>query len=247
MFIAKDPVNTGVPFDLAGKTTVFGQESGSTVRTGMVLQTFPQKVFHRNGKLPEIIMDTDKIPTSLIKPATGRVDQPRGIQLPYHVCDADGIKLSPAFVKRAVNSNGREKFQVSNSIPAFLLETVPVCLILPGKQRIIVITDLIAQGLGNGRKVAYKGHGIRAAPINHVLTDDHAKTVTVIIPACHFYLDMFTQHVISQRLHYLDIIDQCFIGGSCIQTLRPVALIQSAHQEAGCMIQAENRDISGRF
>ena len=153
MFITKDTVNTAVAFDLAGKTTVFGQESGSSGRTGMVLQTFPGKVFRRNRKLPEIIVNADKIAAALIKPAAGGINQPCWIQLPDHVSNAHGIELSPALVERTVDGDGREEIQVFYSSMAFQFKQIPVNFIFPGKQAVMVIPDLVTESLGHGGKI----------------------------------------------------------------------------------------------
>ena len=111
----------------------------------------------------------------------------------------------------------------------------------------MVIPHLITESLGHGGKIAYKRHGIGSASVHHILADDHAKAVTVVIPAGHFYLDMLAEHVVAKGFQCLDIIDQCFIRGSSIQTFWPVALIQCTHQETGCVVQAENRSAARGF
>ena len=77
-----------------------------------------------------------------------------------------------------------------------------------------MIIDIMAGSLGNGGKIANKGHGIMPAAIYHILAYDHAQTVAVIIKPGSFHFDMLSEHVIAQLFHGADVINKGFIRGS---------------------------------
>ena len=85
------------------------------------------------------------------------------------------------------------------------------------------------QGRTQGGQIADHGHVVFAAPVYHVLADDHAKAVAMIVPACAFHFDMLAQHVKAHFFHGPDVIQQGFVGRSGIESVRPVALVQYPH------------------
>ena len=88
---------------------------------------------------------------------------------------------------------------------------------------------------------------VAAAAVYHVLTDDHAQTVAVIVPPCTFYLNVLAQHIKAQFFHRPDIIKECLVGGGSIESVRPVSLVQNSHEKIGLVIQAKYRFACGLF
>ena len=89
-------------------------------------------------------------------------------------------------------------------------------------------------------QVADHRHMVGAAAVNHVLAYDHAKAVAVVIPPGAFYFDMLAQHIKAHLFHDSDVINKSLIRGSSVEPIRPVALIQHAHQKIGFMIETES-------
>ena len=79
------------------------------------------------------------------------------------------------------------------------------------------------QHIGHGR---YEPSPVSVPAADHVLPDQHAKTVTVIIPPLRFDLDMFPEHVEAKGLHPENIIHQGLIGRSRIQAVRIIPLVK---------------------
>ena len=186
-------------------------------------------------------MYTDKIATALIKPAACGVYESGRVELTDHFRDADSIELAPALVERTPDSDTGEKFQMLDHVATFDFPLFPGRGIRSGEKSMLVIRNVTADCLRDGRQIADKGHGIASTAVYHVLTYDHAETVTVIIVPCRLNLDMLTEHVVTQLLDRFNIKDQSLIGRRCVKSIRPVALIENTHQEIGFVIQAEYR------
>ena len=73
----------------------------------------------------------------------------------------------------------------------------------------------------------------------HVLPYCNADTVTVPVPACRLYLDVFTNQVPAPFLCLFNVIAKGIVGGSGIKAVGPPALIQGAILEIGLVIQPQ--------
>ncbi|MBA7669411.1 hypothetical protein ES703_77541 [subsurface metagenome] len=67
-----------------------------------------------------------------------------------------------------------------------------------------------------------------AASARHVLPYQDAQLVAPIVESLRFELDVFAHHVEAEAFCGFDVIPQCFVRGSRIQTVRPPALVQRA-------------------
>ena len=76
------------------------------------------------------------------------------------------------------------------------------------------------------RQIANTIHIIRFAPVYHILPDEHAKAVTVVIPAHRLQLAVLAQQAEAALLHSFDITYERLIAWGRIQSLRPVALVK---------------------
>ena len=118
-------------------------------------------------------------------------------------------------------------------------------LVLPGEESVVGVFQVGSKGRKEGGKVTDDGHVVAASPIDHVLTDDHSQPVAMIIPSFIFRFDVFTQHIVAQGFHDSNVINQSFIGRGSVKAVRPVPLIQCAHQETGVMVKTKYRDKAG--
>ena len=80
------------------------------------------------------------------------------------------------------------------------------------------------------------------AVVDHVLKDDHAKTVTVVVKLLRLDLDVLAQGVEAQTLHGADVPGEG--GGACrgVEPVAPVALVQKTVEEIGLAVETEAGD-----
>ena len=72
---------------------------------------------------------------------------------------------------------------------------------------------------------------IHVSSVRHILPYKHAETVGPEILERIFNLEVFTDHVKATIAHCFDVVFQCFLAGSGINSLFPEALIQQAGKE----------------
>ena len=78
---------------------------------------------------------------------------------------------------------------------------------------------------------------ICATARNTILPNQHAESITVVVPAFAFNLDMLSQRIKTSRLHGFYVIYQRIIGRRRQQSVRPIALIQHATHKIRRSIQ----------
>ena len=83
-----------------------------------------------------------------------------------------------------------------------------------------------------------KGTVVPAAA-GHILPDQHAEPVTVVIPAQGLHLDVLAQHVEAAVFGRLNVKDQGLVRRRGVEPVRPVALIQQAVVEIGLAVEEE--------
>ena len=99
-------------------------------------------------------------------------------------------------------------------------------LILSGKQTRINVSHRNLKPRHYRCQVSHKPVLISFPAIYHILPYYDTKAVTMIIPSLRFDLNMLAYHVKSSLFHFCNIKDKCLITRWCIQSLRPVSLIQ---------------------
>ena len=77
------------------------------------------------------------------------------------------------------------------------------------------------------------------AIIDHVLENDHAQFIALVIELFRLYLDMLTKGVKAQPLHGKNIVSIALWHGRCENAVRPIALIQQPVEEIGLAIEAQ--------
>ena len=71
----------------------------------------------------------------------------------------------------------------------------------------------------------------------HILPYDNTQTVTMCVPTCWLHLDMLSNHIETKIFCLLYIVQQGFIGRSCIQSVRPPSLVKQSKLKQRLIIQ----------
>ena len=85
------------------------------------------------------------------------------------------------------------------------------------------------------------------AVVDHVLKDDHAEPVAVVIEPVRLDLDMLAQRVEAERFHGKDVLLKPFGRRGRIQSVAPVTLIQKSVEDIRLAVQTQARDAADRL
>ena len=80
---------------------------------------------------------------------------------------------------------------------------------------------------------------ILPAAVRHVLPDQHAQPVAVIVPPHRLHLDVLAQHVEAEIFHRPDVPDERLVARRGIESIRPIALIEHARVEDRSAVQCQ--------
>ena len=165
------------------------------------------------------------------------VDGTGVVQLAQPLGDAQGIKLAPALVEGHPQAQRHAVIEGLHRLIQIGLKLQPACRIAAAHPRILpVVLEMDAH-----KRQILLGHGDEVlAAAHHVLPDDHAKAVTVIVPAHRLNFDVLAQHVEAQVLHGLDVPDHGLVAGRGIEAVGPVALVKKAMLEIGLIVQSQH-------
>ena len=158
----------------------------------------------------------------LIVPAGGVVNCARRVDIRDLIGDAGCVELAPALVEGYPHGDARAVVQK-------LYHLVELCFVfdpaleIPAREQLMVF---VAQMYAGDERRGDHGRVIAAAAVYHVLPDEHAEPVAVIIPAQGLDLYVLAQHVKAHVLRCLDIEDKRFVGWSGVHSVGPVALIE---------------------
>ena len=164
---------------------------------------------------------------ALIMPAAGVVDQPRGVEPAEQANRILRVKLPPALVERHPQDNARAVLQLRDQFLQLAGIAVAPLRVRAGKKPVMAVLEMNAgdERCGDGQQIVLSAAG------GHILPDQHAQPVAVIIPAHRLNFDVLAQHIEAQPLHERNIIDQRLVRRRGIQSVRPVALIEHAMVE----------------
>ena len=161
-------------------------------------------------------MQIEHIATSIMITATRRIHQTGRIIPLRPLGDFRCFKLPPCFIKRHPCTDTGIRIQTIHDLfPFFAVTSLRLC------RTLILRTIKISAILPFGTTITTR----------HVLPYDNAQTVTMGVPACRLHLDVFTDHIITEILGFLNVIQQSLIGRRRIQTIRPPALIEGTKLE----------------
>gem|GEM_PF-130160 len=165
------------------------------------------------------------------EPAGGGVDEAGSVQRAEPSADAVAVELPPALVEDRPVADAGVVFQLVHRVGRAAAEGIAASFI---QVKTPVVPFLNADG---GK------HGVPeitvAAVVDHVLPDDHAQPVALIVEFLRLDFDVLAQGVEAETLHGEDIIGIAFRGGGGEQPLRPVALIQQTVEEPGLAVETQ--------
>ena len=155
-------------------------------------------------------------------PAAGRVDRAR---LVHGLDDLHGrlaVKLAPALVERYPHGDARVVVERGDHVAQLVQKRLARRHVRAAEEGIPAVVEVPARherGRDDERVVALAAAG-------HVLPDEHAQPVTVVIPAVALDLDVLAQHVEAHILGQLDVVDERVVARRGVEPVRPVALIE---------------------
>ena len=101
------------------------------------------------------------------------------------------------------------------------------------------IRQAAEQRLEHVGQVGHEPELVGPAAVHHVLPDDEAQLIAVVIPPLRLDLRVFAQQIEAQFLDGLQFMHHRRVGRRGIQALRPVALVEQTVQQEGPVVQAE--------
>ena len=154
--------------------------------------------------------------------STGRINQAGWIILLSPRNHLFSFKLTPGFIKRHPHYNRRMRdAQIHNLFP-FL----------------IVVSDRFVASVFIGSAIIYmRLPTVSVIAARHILPNQDTFLITMIIPTCRFHLYVLTNHIETPVLGLFDIIQQCFVCWSCIQTIGPPTLVKRTILEIIFVVQ----------
>ena len=183
----------------------------------------------------EVDVQALKLPNFLIVPAAGVVDDAGMIELLNVRCRVCCVELAPALVEGDPRADGRAAVELGNHLGELGIIARARHRVGAGKFSVVVILVVNAgdEGRGDGEKVIFP------AAVYHVLPDEHAEAVAVIIPAHRLDFDVLAEHVEAHVLHELDIENHGVVARRGIEPVREVPLIEHAVLEIRSAVEKQ--------
>ena len=158
-----------------------------------------------------------------IGPSGSAVDQTRRVERAAEVDDAVRVELTPTFVEGNPHHDAGEEVERVEHLTKF--------------------NFVVGDGLGGAFRV-----GIVAADVmlrvaaGHVLPDEETHLVARVVVTRGLDLDVFAQHVESEILENLEIVDHPFFGRRGVESVRPPALVERTVLEDEFVVEHEARN-----
>ena len=195
----------------------------------------------------EIVVQGIHISPALIVPAAGLVHKAGTVQPADGLHGPGGIELPPALIEGHPAAHAGVALQ--GLYRGFQLPGI----FFPARFRFAAqqapegpcIRQAAEQRLEHVGQVGHEPELVGPAAVHHVLPDDEAQLIAVVIPALRLDLGVLAQKVEAQLFYGLQFPYHCPIAGRGVQALGPVALIQQAVEQDGLAIQAEAHDPVG--
>ena len=172
----------------------------------------------------EVDVQALKLPNFLIVPAAGVVNDAGVIELLNVRCRVCRVELTPALVEGDPRADAREAVELGNHLGELGVVARARHRVGAGELFIVVVlaVDTSDKGRGDREKV------VCSAAVYHVLPDEHAEAVAVIIPAQGLNFDVLAEHVEAHVLHELDIENHGVVARRSVESVREVPLIEHA-------------------
>ncbi len=169
-------------------------------------------------------MKVKHISTSIEIAATGRIYKTRRIIGFSPGCDLRGLELSPCLIERDPHGYTRIRVQTVHDLLPFL-----AILRFTLRSTVFFNAVEIPTILPLGICIAAR----------HILPYDDTIAIAVCVPGSRFDLYVLTDHVKAPILCFVNIVDQCFMRWSCIEAVRPPALIERAELEQILVVELQ--------
>ena len=183
----------------------------------------------------EVDVQALKLPNFLIVPAAGVVNDAGVIELLNVRRRACRVELPPALVEGDPRADARAAVELGNHLGEFGIIARARHRVGAGELFIVVVlaVDTSDKGRGDREKVIF------SAAVYHVLPDEHAEAVAVIIPAQRLDLDVLAEHIEAHVLHELDIENHGVVARRSVESVREVPLIEHAVLEIRSAVEQQ--------
>ena len=156
-----------------------------------------------------------------VVPAAGARHQPRRVLLLDEIDDPLRIVLSPALVERHPHHDRRV-------VRASVDQRLELRLELPRRLRGARDVGVVAADV--------------AVAARHVLPDQEAELVAMVVPAVGLHLHVLPGHVEAELLRHLDVVPQRLVGRGGVDAVGPKALVEGAELEEELVVEEEAGD-----
>ena len=160
------------------------------------------------------------------------VDEPRLVQAAHQLQHLFGVELAPALVENHPQSDAGAVIKLLYHVGQLRAKLLPRLLVSPPKEGV----ELVAQMPSSDQRGRDDKGTVVPAAAGHILPDQHAEPVTVVIPAQGLHLDVLAQHVEAAVFGRLNVKDQGLVRRRGVEPVRPVALVQQAVLEIGLAV-----------
>ena len=189
----------------------------------------------------EVDVLRDEVAGVLVVPAARAVDGPGGVFLRDEFRDAVGVELAPALIEGDPHGEGDDVLEVVDRLHGLALELGPSGGVAAAEQpvrglRVVFEHDVQEGEDGDHQRVVFP------AAVDHVLPDQDAHLVAVIVPAQRFDLDVLPNHREAHVFEELDVVDHGFVGRRGQKPVRVVTLVEDAVVEIGLIVEPEPGD-----
>ena len=165
------------------------------------------------------------------EPAGGGIDKSGIIQFFANFIDHIAFKLPPAFIENGPVANTGVVFQLTDRSLHALQELFSAFQIR--------MQPVVCQLLQTHRGQHRISQEAVIAVVDHILEDDHAQLIALIVKFFRFYFDMLAQGVEAQTLHGQDVLCIAFRFCGSKNAVGPVTLIQQAMEEIRFTIETQ--------
>ena len=164
-------------------------------------------LFRREHAGTGIVVHVVNVAASAIRPTGGAVDETRGVELSAKIDNARRVELSPTFVEGNPHNDAGEEVERVEHLAKFDF----------------IVCDGFRRAFRVGRIAA---DVVRRVAAGHILPDEHSKLVARVIVTRRFDLDVLAEHVETEGLQNLEVVDHALFGRRRVETVRPPALIE---------------------
>ena len=178
-----------------------------------------------------VVVLVEHVARAVVVSAAGGIDQACRVVGFGPGCDFGGLELSPSLVEGDPYADRDERTQaVDDLAPLLAVAGLRLGRALP----------LLAREVAGHLPLGVAGRDVAAG---HVLPDDDAFAVAVVVPAGRFDLHMLADHVVAQLLGLHDVIAQRLVRGGSVEPVGPPSLVEGSELEEGPVVEHQPRDV----